>query len=131
MSFPSLDNCRICGELYIGSGTLRLCEKCRRKLDEIHARARRKLREGKAHGHLSSLDLAETLGEDPRFIQILVEEGLLERREGDSSAENLNRARLAAEFSEELRRLKGLGEKNPVSGEGMFFNRRRQREKED
>lgn len=131
MNFPKLDNCRICGEVFIGSGSPRLCEKCRRKLEEIHARARRKLRETRMQGHLSSLDLAEALGEDPVFIQILVEEGLLQRGERDPFPDGLERARLAAEFHEELRRLKGMGEKSQDSGEGMFFNRRRQKKIED
>jgi len=131
MSVPRLENCRVCGDVFIASGRLLLCEKCRLKLDEVHAKARRKLREGKADVPLSSLELAEALGVDPLFIQILVEEGLLERREGDPSLDRSGRSRLAAEFSSELRRLNGQDEKGQTPAEGMFFNRRRRQEKED
>jgi hypothetical protein len=131
MSVPRLENCRICGEPFVVTGRLRLCETCRRKLDEVHSRARRKLREDKAKDSLTSLELAEALGEDPIFIQILVEEGLLERREGDPVPDSLNRARLAAEFGEELRRMEGQGRQSRVSGEGMFYSQRRQQDRED
>ncbi|MFA0888253.1 MAG: hypothetical protein ACC613_04035 [Synergistales bacterium] len=131
MGVPRLENCRVCGEVFISSGGIRLCEKCRARLEAIHLRARRLLRKGHAEGAMTSLALAEALGEDPVFIRILVEEGLLEREEGGACPEASNRARLAAEFASELRRL-GAGEDGRASrAEGMFFNRRRQQQSED
>ncbi|MFP4481833.1 MAG: hypothetical protein ACLFN0_03455 [Thermovirgaceae bacterium] len=128
MHVRKLENCKICGKVFLYHGGIVVCDKCKRDLDDIYAKAREILRNKKTTEEFDSIALAEEIGVDPIYIHILVEGGYFERDgfELDNSASA--RRNLAREIEAELNKKKPKTSENKPSSRGMFLDERRRKD---
>jgi hypothetical protein len=123
-----LENCKICGKVFLYHGGIVVCDACKKDLDDIYTRAREILRNKKTTEEFDSIALAEKIGVDPIYIHILVEGGYFERDGFELDNSSSTRKNLARQFEAELKKKKtGALGKKPSSG-GMFFEERRKKD---
>lgn len=118
----SINNCRICGKVFLHITGPLLCETCKEELERIYFLARDEVRKKSPGETIDSLNLSDRLDVDPVYIQIIIEEGLLEQ-EGYSSGNPDSRRSLAREFESELKDMSKRKDTSRNSG-GMFLNER-------
>lgn len=127
MNAQKLENCKICGKVFLYHGGIVVCDKCKQDLDDIYARAREILRNKKTTEEFDSIALAEEIGVDPIYIHILVEGGYFERDGFELDDSTSARRSLAREFEAELNKKKPGAPEKKSSSRGMFLDERRRR----
>jgi len=124
----SINNCRICGKVFLHITGPLLCETCREELERIYFLARDEVRKSSPGETIDSFNLSDRLNVDPIYIQIIIEEGLLEQ-EGYSFGNPDSRRSLAREFESELKDMSRRKDTSRNSG-GMFLNERHSKGKD-
>jgi uncharacterized Zn finger protein (UPF0148 family) len=128
MNAQKLENCKICGKVFLYHGGIVVCDTCKQDLDDIYARAREILRNKKPTEDFDSIALAEEIGVDPIYIHILVEGGYFERDGFELDDSTSARRNLAREFEAELNRKKRGDSGKKPSSRGMFLDERRRKD---
>ncbi|KUK59031.1 MAG: Uncharacterized protein XD80_0413 [Synergistales bacterium 53_16] len=130
MNLRELKNCRICGKVHLHHGGIVVCEVCRKDLDDIYIKARDILRDKRNAEEFDSIRLAEEIGVDPIYIHILVEGGYFERDGFDLDGTVSARKNLARSFEAELNKKKRNDHEKKTSSRGMFYDERRDKDKD-
>ncbi len=129
MNAQKLENCKICGKVFLYHGGIVVCDTCKQDLDDIYVRAREVLRNKKATEEFDSIALAGEIDVDPIYIHILVEGGYFERDGFELDGSTSARKNLAREFEAELKKKKSGSSGEKPSSRGMFLEERLKKDK--
>jgi len=118
----ALFRCRLCGELK-ESGSMpprhKICKSCRHRLDDLYGRVHEYMRDNEDE-KFDIYELGEAMDISTADIQALVDLGYIERDlQTYGQGRTTDRERLAAEFNEELKKIK----QTPTSYGGTIYSR--------
>lgn len=122
-----MKRCRLCGNLYrsFSENDKRICKRCRHRLEDIYGRVHEYLRDNEDED-FDIYKLGEAMDISTADIQALVDLGYLERDLKTYGNKATEREKLAAEFNDELEKMK----KAPVTYGGEKYARGPERKKD-
>jgi len=129
MNAKKLENCKICGKVFLYRGGIVVCDTCKEDLDDIYVRAREVLRNKKTTEEFDSIALAGEIDVDPIYIHILVEGGYFERDGFELDGSTSARKNLARQFEAELKKKKPRSSGEKPASRGMFLEERLKKDK--